>query len=97
QQESTSLGYFLTRNLLREIKRVPGVGSAQLWDADVALRIWLDPDKLREFGLGADDVISAVGAQNVAVSAGAIGDAPFEPGQQMTASVIVKGQLASPA
>ncbi|PRG90511.1 multidrug efflux RND transporter permease subunit [Burkholderia gladioli] len=97
RQDSTSLGDFLTRNLLREIKRVPGVGSAQLWDADVALRIWLDPDKLREFGLGADDVITAVGAQNVAVTAGAIGDAPFEPGQQMTASVIVKGQLASPA
>ncbi|MEK6313027.1 MAG: multidrug efflux RND transporter permease subunit [Burkholderia gladioli] len=97
RQDSTSLGDFLTRNLLREIKRVPGVGSAQLWDADVALRIWLDPDKLREFGLGADDVIAAVGAQNVAVTAGAIGDAPFEPGQQMTASVIVKGQLASPA
>lgn len=97
RQDSTSLGDFLTRNLLREIKRVPGVGSAQLWDADVALRIWLDPDKLREFGLGADDVITAVGAQNLAVTAGAIGDAPFEPGQQMTASVIVKGQLASPA
>ncbi|ALK35105.1 multidrug efflux RND transporter permease subunit [Burkholderia plantarii] len=96
-QDSTTLGDFLTRNLLREIKRVPGVGAATLWDADVALRIWLDPMKLREFGLGADDVIAAVSAQNATVTAGAIGDTPFEPGQQLTASVIVKGQLATPA
>ncbi|WP_246793221.1 multidrug efflux RND transporter permease subunit [Burkholderia perseverans] len=96
-QDSTTLGDFLTRNLLREIKRVPGVGAATLWDADVALRIWLDPMKLREFGLGADDVIAAVTAQNATVTAGAIGDTPFEPGQQLTASVIVKGQLATPA
>ncbi|MBI0330972.1 multidrug efflux RND transporter permease subunit [Burkholderia plantarii] len=96
-QDSTTLGDFLTRNLLREIKRVPGVGAATLWDADVALRIWLDPMKLREFALGADDVIAAVTAQNATVTAGAIGDTPFEPGQQLTASVIVKGQLATPA
>ncbi|MGS1001523.1 multidrug efflux RND transporter permease subunit [Burkholderia glumae] len=96
-QDSTTLGDFLTRNLLREIKRVPGVGAATLWDADVALRIWLDPMKLREFGLGVDDVIAAVGAQNATVTAGAIGDTPFEPGQQLTASVIVKGQLSTPA
>ncbi len=95
-QDSTSLGDFLTRNLLREVKRAPGVGSAQLWDADIALRIWLNPDRLRAFGLGVDDVIAAVGAQNAAVTAGAIGDAPFVPGQQFTASVIVQGQLATP-
>ncbi|WP_009917048.1 efflux RND transporter permease subunit, partial [Burkholderia humptydooensis] len=96
-RDSAQLSDYLSRYVLRELKRAPGVGSAQLWDADEALRIWLDPVKLREYGLGADDVIAAVAAQNAAVTAGAIGDAPFAAGQQTSAAVIVKGQLASPA
>ncbi|WP_323119118.1 multidrug efflux RND transporter permease subunit [Burkholderia alba] len=96
-RDSVQLSDYLSRYVLRELKRAPGVGSAQLWDADQALRIWIDPAKLREYDLGADDVIAAVSAQNAAVTAGAIGDAPFALGQQLTASVIVKGQLVSPA
>ncbi|AGK50796.1 RND transporter, hydrophobe/amphiphile efflux-1 family protein [Burkholderia thailandensis MSMB121] len=96
-RDSAQLSDYLSRYVLRELKRAPGVGSAQLWDADEALRIWLDPVKLREYGLGADDVIAAVAAQNAAVTAGAIGDAPFAAGQQTSAAVIVKGQLESPA
>ncbi|WP_082711679.1 MULTISPECIES: multidrug efflux RND transporter permease subunit [Burkholderia] len=96
-RNSAQLGDYLDRYLLRELKRAPGVGSAELWDSGEALRIWLDPSKLREYGLGADDVISAVAAQNAAVTAGSIGDAPAANGQQLTASVIVKGQLVSPA
>ena len=72
------------------------MGAAELWDADEALRVWLDPVKLREYDLGADDVITAIGAQNATVTAGAIGDAPFVRGQQLTATVVVKGQLTSP-
>ncbi|MBN3788394.1 multidrug efflux RND transporter permease subunit [Burkholderia sp. Ac-20353] len=95
-RDSAQLGEYLNRYLLRELKRAPGVGSAELWDAGEALRVWLDPVKLREYALGADDVIAAIGTQNATVTAGAVGDAPFASGQQLTASVIVKGQLASP-
>ncbi|WP_244110063.1 multidrug efflux RND transporter permease subunit [Burkholderia arboris] len=95
-RDSAQLGDYLNRYVLRELKRAPGVGAAELWDADEALRVWLDPHKLREYGLGADDVIAAIGAQNATVTAGAIGDAPFPGGQQLTAQIVVKGQLASP-
>lgn len=95
-RDSAQLGDYLNRYVLRELKRAPGVGAAELWDADEALRVWLDPVKLREYDLGADDVIAAIGAQNATVTAGAIGDAPFVHGQQLTATVVVKGQLASP-
>ncbi|WDD91113.1 multidrug efflux RND transporter permease subunit [Burkholderia sp. FERM BP-3421] len=95
-RDSVQLSDYLSRYVLRELKRAPGVGAAQLWDADQALRIWLDPVKLRQYNLGADDVINAVSAQNAAVTAGALGDAPTVGGQQLTASVIVKGQLVSP-
>ncbi|HEY3597929.1 MAG TPA: multidrug efflux RND transporter permease subunit [Paraburkholderia sp.] len=96
-RDSVQLSDYLNRYVLRDLKRAPGVGAAQLWDAGEALRIWLDPMKLREYSLGAKDVIAAIAAQNSAVTAGAIGDAPFVAGQQLTASVIVKGQLVSPA
>lgn len=96
-RDSAQLGSYMNRYLLRELKRAPGVGSAELWDSDQALRVWLDPMKLREYGLGADDVANAINAQNAAVTAGAIGDAPFVNGTQQSASVIVQGQLSSPA
>ncbi|MDE1009946.1 MAG: multidrug efflux RND transporter permease subunit [Paraburkholderia fungorum] len=96
-RDSVQLSDYLSRYVLRELKRAPGVGAAELWDADEALRIWLDPMKLREYGLGAAEVNTAIAAQNATVTAGTLGDAPFVPGQQLTASVSVKGQLISPA
>jgi HAE1 family hydrophobic/amphiphilic exporter-1 len=95
-RDSSELGNYMNRYIIRELKRAPGVGSAQLWDSDQALRIWLDPMKLREYGLAAGDVNAAIAAQNASVTAGTLGNAPFVPGQELTASVTVKGQLVSP-
>lgn len=95
-RDSAQLADYLNRYVLRELKRAPGVGSAELWDADEAMRIWLDPYRLREFGLSASDVTTAISAQNAPVTAGTIGDAPFAAGQQTNASVDVTGQLETP-
>ena len=95
-RDSSDLGSYMNRYVIRELKRAPGVGSAQLWDSDQALRIWLDPMKLREYGLAAGDVNAAITAQNATVTAGTLGDAPSVPGQELVASVNVKGQLVSP-
>ncbi|MEW6346804.1 MAG: multidrug efflux RND transporter permease subunit [Pseudomonadota bacterium] len=95
-RDSTELSNYLNRYIMRELKRAPGVGSAELWDSDEALRIWLDPMKLREYGLSAGDVNAAITAQNASVTAGTLGDAPSVPGQQLVASVSVRGQLVSP-
>ncbi|WP_114814275.1 multidrug efflux RND transporter permease subunit [Paraburkholderia kururiensis] len=96
-RNSAELGNYMSRYVLRELKRAPGVGSAELWDSDEAMRIWLDPMKLREYDLSPADVTAAIRAQNAAVTAGAIGDAPAVAGQTLTASVAVKGQLQTPA
>ncbi|NVI08984.1 multidrug efflux RND transporter permease subunit [Paraburkholderia youngii] len=96
-RDSTTLSDYLNRYLLRELKRMPGVGSAELWDADEAMRIWLDPVKLREYSLSPADVSAAIRAQSSSVTAGAIGDAPATAGQALTASVNVHGQLRTPA
>lgn len=94
--DDIGLGDYMSRNILGEIRRVPGVGRAQLFASERAMRIWLDPDKMVGLNLTAADVTAAVTAQNAQVSAGSIGSLPNPINQQVTATVMVKGQLASP-
>ncbi|MDI7862165.1 multidrug efflux RND transporter permease subunit [Rhizobiaceae bacterium n13] len=94
--DAVGLGDYLSRNVLGEIRRAPGVGSAQLFATQRSMRIWLDPDKMLGLKLTADDVTAAIQAQNAQVSAGRIGAQPNPITQQTTASVLVQGQLTSP-
>ncbi|MFZ4962744.1 MULTISPECIES: multidrug efflux RND transporter permease subunit [Pseudomonas] len=96
QYDDTALSDYLARNVMNEIKRLDGVGKAQLYGAERALRIWIDPQKLVGFNLTAADVSAAVAAQNAQVSAGSIGDLPGPSTQEITAAVLVKGQLSTP-
>src|SRR5512133_3356969 len=91
-----ALGDYASRNVLPEIQRIPGVGQAQLFGTERAMRIWVDPAKLVSFNLSVTDVNSAIRAQNAQVSAGAIGDLPNIPGQGVSATVVVNGQLTTP-
>jgi multidrug efflux pump len=90
------LGDYLQRNVLGEIRRVPGVGSAQLFATQRSMRIWMDPDKMVGLKLTADDVTAAISAQNAQVAAGRIGATPNPIGQQISATINVQGQLTSP-
>mgnify|MGYP005752434727 CR=1 FL=1 len=91
-----ALADYITRNVINEIRRVPGVGKAELYAAQRAMRIWLDPEKLVGYRLSAAEVNAAIAAQNRQVPAGAIGDRPAPDTQQVSASVIVRGLLGSP-
>ncbi|MBS7457565.1 efflux RND transporter permease subunit [Coralloluteibacterium stylophorae] len=91
-----ALGDYATRNVINEIRRVPGVGQAQLFAPERALRVWIDPAKLTGLDLLPSDVFNAISAQNAQVSAGTIGDRPSTPTQQITATVTVRGQLSTP-
>src|SRR4249919_4318184 len=62
--DDIGLGDFLVRNILGEIRRIPGVGRATLYSTERSLRVWIDPDKLLGFNLSADDVTKAITAQN---------------------------------
>ncbi|HEU4850902.1 MAG TPA: efflux RND transporter permease subunit [Telluria sp.] len=90
-----ALGDYVSRNVLPEIQRVPGVGQAQLFGTERAMRVWIDPAKLVGFNLTPSDVTAAIRAQNAQVSSGSIGDLPLEKGQSITATVVVKGQLST--
>ena len=88
-----ALGDYASRNVLPEIQRLPGIGQAQLFGTERAMRIWIDPAKLTGFNLSAAEVNSAIRAQNAQVSSGSIGDLPNILGQSIAATVVVDGQL----
>jgi multidrug efflux pump len=90
-----ALGDYASRTILPEIQRIPGVGQAQLFGTEQAMRVWIDPAKLVSFGISAAEVNAAIRAQNAQVSSGSIGDLPNINGQGIAATVVVNGQLAS--
>ncbi len=94
--DEVGLGDFMVRNVLGEIRRIPGVGRATLYSTERALRIWIDPARLVGFNLTADDVTAAITAQNAQVASGAIGAEPSTGDQKVSALVLVKGQLGTP-
>ena len=88
RMERLDISDYLVSNLQDPISRTPGVGDFQIFGAQYAMRIWLDPAKLINFGLTPADVAAAVRAQNVQVSSGEMGGLPALPGQQLNATII---------
>ena len=90
-----ALGDFAARNVTPEIQRLPGIGQAQEFGTQRAMRIWIDPAKLAGLSLSAADVTNAVRAQNAQIASGSIGELPNITGQSITATVVVSGQLST--
>ena len=84
---------YIATNLQETMSRVAGVGDVQLFGTPKAMRIWLDPDKLNGRQMTATDVLSAIQAENVQVSAGSFGGAPAVPGQQLNATIVAQTRM----
>ena len=95
KMDPVALGDYISRNVLNEIKRVPGVGQAVLFGTERAMRVWIDPAKLVGYKLTPTDVYNAIRTQNALVSAGTIGDLPSTSDQPIAATVVVQGQLTT--
>ncbi len=93
--DPVALGDYASRTVLPELQRIPGVGQAQLFGTERAMRVWIDPAKLLSFNLSAAEVSAAIRAQNAQVSSGTIGDLPNVAGQGIAATVVVNGQLTN--
>jgi multidrug efflux pump len=91
--DQIALGDFIARNILDEIRRVPGVGKVRMFTTERALRVWLDPSKLVGFNMTPSDVVAAIAAQNAQVTAGSLGALPSNDTQQVTTTIVVEGQL----
>ncbi len=93
---NSDIADFLTTNVQDPLSRTPGVGDYQVFGSQYAMRIWLDPAKLLNFGLTPGDVATAIRAQNVQVASGEMGTLPSVQGQQLNATVIGPSYLRSP-
>ncbi len=92
---AVDLGEFAARNVIDELRRLPGVGKAQLFATERAMRVWIDTKKLVGLNLTARDVTGAIAGQNAQVSSGSIGAQPSAAGQEITATVSTTGQLST--
>jgi multidrug efflux pump len=87
---------FIASNVQDPVSRTPGVGDYQLFGAQYAMRIWLDPAKLNSYGLTPVDVGNALQAQNVQIASGELGGLPSIKGQQLNATIIGPTRLQKP-
>ena len=94
--DETALSDYLARNIVEELRRIDGVGRVQLFGAEQALRVWVNPSRLIAFGLSMSDLSSAITQQNVQIAPGRVGDAPTVPGQRVSVPLTVQGQLQTP-
>ncbi len=84
-------------NVKDQLAKIEGVGSVRLFGSgDYAMRLWLNPQRIAELGLTANDVVAAVRKQNVQVAAGVINGPPYGTGSQLQLPVTVEGRLSDP-
>jgi multidrug efflux pump len=93
---SADVSDYLVSNLQDPLGRVQGVGDVNVFGAQYAMRIWLDPYKLSSFSLIPRDVIQAIQAQNTQVAAGQIGGQPSPANQMLNATVTARSRLSTP-
>ncbi|MBX8569372.1 efflux RND transporter permease subunit [Pseudomonas cichorii] len=89
----TDLADYVAANVQETISRLDGVGDTTLFGSQYAMRIWLDPNRLINFGLTPIDVSNAIKAQNAQVSAGQLGGLPLAPNQQINATITAQTRL----
>jgi HAE1 family hydrophobic/amphiphilic exporter-1 len=94
--DGSDLRDYAQSNLEKVLARVPGVGEVENFGSQYAMRVWLSPDRLTEYRLTIEDVVTALKAYNAEVSAGQFGGAPAVQGQRLNASIVVQSMLKTP-
>jgi hydrophobe/amphiphile efflux-1 (HAE1) family protein len=91
------LSNYATLHVKDVLARLPGVGDVTFQGArEYAMRIWLDPDKVAAHDLNAGEVLAALRAQNVQVSAGVLNQPPVSSQQAYQLNVQTLGRLSTP-
>jgi len=94
--DGTDLRDYAVSNLEKVLSRVPGVGEVEVFGGQYAMRVWLDPNRLTEYEMTIQDVITALRSYNVEISAGQFGGAPAVEGQRLNAAINVQSLLKTP-
>ena len=94
--DGNDLRDYAQSNLEKVLSRVSGVGEVEVFGSQYAMRVWLNPDKLTDYRMTIEDVVTALRAYNVEISAGQFGGAPAVPGQRLNAAIVVQSLLKTP-
>jgi HAE1 family hydrophobic/amphiphilic exporter-1 len=98
QYDQLFLSNYIDRFILDDLKRIPGVGNVNIiGERKLAMRLWLNPQRLASRGITAGEVVSALREQNVQVAAGQVGLPPARAGQTFQISVRADGRLTEPS
>src|ERR1700733_9244411 len=91
------LSNYITLHVKDQLARLPGIADVNVQGArQYAMRVWLDPDKIAARNLNASEVIAALRAQNIQVSAGLLGQPPVPFGAGYQVNVETLGRLSTP-
>ena len=90
------LADYLASNLVEPVSRLAGVGKVQVFGSEYAMRIWLEPQKLKYYDLSPATVVAAIRAQNAQISAGSFGAMPASEGQELNATITAQSLLKTP-
>jgi HAE1 family hydrophobic/amphiphilic exporter-1 len=89
---------FADINILKELKRIDGVGRAQIMGSkDYSMRVWLKPDRMVSYNVSADEVVKAIRDQNVVAAPGKTGVSSGREVQALQYVLKYTGKLFEPA
>lgn len=88
---------YVYSNIRDPLLRVHGVGGVMVFGAKLAMRVWLDPERMTAQGMTADEVIAAISSQNIQAALGSVGSAPIpDPKIKNCYSITTDGRLKTP-
>jgi len=93
KSNNIELGDYLADHIEQELSRIEGIGEVDVFGSQYAMRIWLNPNLLRQYQLMPSDIRSAIEAQNTQVAAGGVGDLPVASDQYLNAKVTAGSRL----
>ncbi|WP_223668750.1 multidrug efflux RND transporter permease subunit [Kangiella shandongensis] len=93
---ATDLGDYVDRALLGEMRRIDGIGSAQLFSSTYAMRVWVDPKKMASYAITPSEISQAIRDQNAQLATGELGSLPSPSKQQINATILVPSRLSTP-
>src|SRR5690554_8153236 len=88
---------YIATTLQDPVSRIDGVGEVMVFGPKKAMRIWLDPLKLKSLGITTSDVVRAIQTENTQISAGQLGGLPSVSGQQLNVTVTAQTKMQTVA
>lgn len=88
---------FANTSVIPELRRIRGIGSAQILGArQYAMRVWLDPDRMRAYDVSTEEVMDALSEQSVIGRPGRLGQATGKQSQSLEYVLVYQGRFNKP-